>query len=736
MEEGLNYLQTFNPVESKAELLEKTLTGRKKLVDLLEQLAIESATSGNKFQKLIIGPRGSGKTHLLRVLYNRVSGRDDLKDKLKIAYLCEDEYGIASFLDFILRIFKAFIKWSPEDSCYLVEEINKLKKVPAADQEKGVVNILLKHIEGTTLLIIVENIGNIFAGIGVDEQRKFRDLVQQYPIFTIMASNQALFKDVQNEDRPFHNFFKITHLKKLTLTESIQFLKSIAEWEEKKDLLRFLNEPEGRGRINAIYDITGGNHRLLVTFYNFLKIDYKHDLSYSFIKTINDLIPYYQSFMNLLSPLPQKIVQYLCQTRKPSNVKEIAENCFSAPNTISKQMSNLVKLKYVDATPSGKETFYELSEPLLRICFEVKENRGGPVKLFIDFLGNLYSVQEIKKKYMQYHILSKISPGGKAVDFFQEYLYYKETLKLYFQDKLEQFKIDEFEKTDKDLQVRTYIEELEKAGEFPEILEFTSVLQQKDRYLLIKEAKDSYEKAINLDKKNVLAGLGLAMILAKEGNFKEAEIYVKRILSENPEDANILNTIGEIYRESNGFEKAIPYYETAMRKDPKFHHPYFNIVSCRIGENKVEEALSTLNQALKLVKDINLTDIIIENFDENLTTLFIHGSKNNISRYLHEAFSLIKKYNYKEQFFKAMPQAIFRILIQHEEIEMNRFAWIESILNEMFYDHQEMVVALKFLNIGIRHLKKNEKNALLQFTKEERNTFKKFVLDEIKKGEK
>ncbi|MFC2155020.1 hypothetical protein ACFLRB_00820 [Acidobacteriota bacterium] len=499
MQEGLNYLQTFNPVDSKAELLEKTLTGRKDLVDLLEQLVVESTTSGNKFQRLMIGPRGSGKTHLLRVLYNRLSGKDDLKDKLKIAYLCEDEYGIASFLDFIIRIFKAFIKWYPEDSGYLDEEIDRLKKVPPADREKGAVNILLKHIEGTTLLIIVENIGNIFEGIRVPGQQKLRDLVQQYPRFSIMASNQALFKDVQNEDRSFHNFFKITHLKKLTLVESILFLKSIAEWEEKKDLLQFLNEPEGRGRINAIYDITGGNHRLLVTFYNFLKIDYKNDLSYSFIKTINDLIPYYQSFMNLLSPLPQKIVQYLCQIRQPSIVKEIAENCFSTPSTISKQMSNLVKLKYVDATPSGKETFYELSEPLLRICFEVKENRGGPVKLFIDFLGNLYSVQEIKKKYMQYHILSKMSPGEKATDFSYECLYYKETLKLYFQDKLELFKMDEFEKTDKEHQVRTYIEELEKTGAFPEILEFTSVLQQKNRYLLIKEAA-AYGKTGDLDK--------------------------------------------------------------------------------------------------------------------------------------------------------------------------------------------------------------------------------------------
>jgi Cdc6-like AAA superfamily ATPase len=150
MGEGLNYLQTFNPVESKPDLLEHTLVGRKDLVDRLEELVVESATGGNKVQRLTIGPRGSGKTHLLKVLQNRVSMREDLADKLEIAYLCEDEYGVATFLDWLIRIFRSFIRWNPEKADYLKEEIEKLKKVPPADQEKIATKILLNYIEGKT----------------------------------------------------------------------------------------------------------------------------------------------------------------------------------------------------------------------------------------------------------------------------------------------------------------------------------------------------------------------------------------------------------------------------------------------------------------------------------------------------------------------------------------------------------------------------------------------------------
>ncbi len=952
MNEGTNYLQTFNPAGSKPELLERTLIGRKDLVDRLEELVIESARSGNKLQRLIIGPRGSGKTHVLKVLHNRMLRRDELKNKLDIAYLCEEEYGVATFLDWIIRILKSFIRWYPKKANYLEGEIGKLKKVPPDDQERIAARILLNYIKGKTLLIIVENIGNIFdkiKGFGKKGQQKFRDSIQQHPYFTIMASNQALFVDIQKEDMPFHNFFKIIHLKKLSLIEAILFLKSISEKDENLDLINFLDTPEGGGRIKAIYHFIGGNHRLLVTFYHFLKADFINKLSKSFMKTINDLIPYYQSMMDILSSQQQKIVQYLSQSRKPCNVKNIAENCFSTQSTISKQMTNLVRLKYVDAIPSGRETFYELSEPLLRICNEVKENRGSPIKLFVDFLGNLYSVEEIKRKYMYYHILTKVSEEKTSSGFWEEQLYYKEALKQYFPDIVKLHELDKFEKAEKDYQIKTFIEELEQVKAYPEILKFTSKIKQKDRYLLLKEssaygkigdvkkeietaklllkkdekdidtllllaealyqnekfaesdkylrkvlkidtnnidalnglgrnllfqdkyeegeryfvkllsiepnnkyaiemlgvavgnqddyqqayeyfkkliklqpdyskgwrllglaqenlgeieeakasylkaieldeknsnaieflgillgekgeyqqaynyfkkliklqpdysegwrllglaqknlgeieeAKASYLKAIELDEKNLGAITSMGVLLIKEHNFEKAKFYFDKVLKEKLGDSHILRLIGELYRVINQFKNAIPFYQQAIEADLKDYWSYLDIVSCQLGLNKIEDALSELKHALKIAAEVKLTNQLIQTFEENLTTLFIYASQENISAYLTEALTLIEKYGYTDQFYKSIPETIFDILKEHDKIKIERFEFIEGYLNNKFKEDESMIIPLKFLNIGIRHLKKKEKNALLQFTKEERAIFKKFVSDKIKK---
>lgn len=550
MTRGVNFLQTFSPADSNPELLEHTLIGRKDLADRLEELVIESITSGNKHQRLIIGPRGTGKTHTLKVLQNRLINKENLKSKFEIAYLCEEEYGVATFLDWIIRILKSFIRWEPEKAGYLNEEIEKVKQYPSGEQEKAAVRILLNHIKDKTLLIIVENMGNIFdnnKGFGKIGQQKFRDLIQQFPLFTIIASNQALFEDINKEDMPFYNFFKITHLRKLTLEEAISFLKSIAEWEKEKQILKsnflkFLDTPEGEGKIKAIFDLIGGNHRLLVTFYQFLKTDYINKLSEIFLKTMNDLIPFYQGMMDLLSSQQQKIIQYMCGERKPVNVKMIAENCFSTHNTISKQMFKLVRLKYVEFHPSGKETYYELAEPLLRIYNEIKDNRGGPIKLFIDFLGNLYTAQELKKKYMEYNIFAKNKGDKIAVYCYYDQFYLKEALKKYHPDEFEKCKIADFEKFEKDDKIVLYINELEKSNAYEEIIDFTSKFDKKNKYLHIKEAI-AFERIGNIemtiktakqllkkDKNDIDALLLIADALQSKEKLGQSERYYKKIL--------------------------------------------------------------------------------------------------------------------------------------------------------------------------------------------------------------
>ncbi|MCX6225967.1 MAG: hypothetical protein NTV01_14645 [Bacteroidia bacterium] len=421
----------FNSTCEKPTVLENLLVGRTEVVDLIQQSILVSLSSNVRTHHLIIGPRGSGKTHLLRVLYNRIATNDQITSETMIAYMAEDEFGIDSFLSFLIRIMNSFQKWGSDKSTidFWEKEIQAIKVLPPLSRDVYAVKVLREQLINKKLIIIVENLNEIFKGIKKVGQSKLRDFIQQYQNTIIIASCQALFFDIQNEDMPFYNFFHITHLKKLNASESGFLLKKLAENEKQNDIINFLDTTQGRGKIKSIHHLTEGNHRLVVLFYDFIKADFKNDLSVSFINVLDKLKPYYESFLRSLPPQQQKIVHFLALQRIPQKGSVISRQCLLTANITSKHMSDLQRIGFVSTYKKGRDNLYELSEPILRFCIELNENRDGIIGLFAQLISALYSEKELINKYLQYKHLAVFQEENTKCKYQAEYPYYEVALK-------------------------------------------------------------------------------------------------------------------------------------------------------------------------------------------------------------------------------------------------------------------------------------------------------------------
>src|SRR5256885_13977863 len=95
---------SFNPTTMRPELLEGVFVQRENLAARLTALFSESANSESKHHVLLVGPRGIGKSHLVALVYHRLLQDDSLRNTLCLAYLREDEWGITSLLDLLIRI--------------------------------------------------------------------------------------------------------------------------------------------------------------------------------------------------------------------------------------------------------------------------------------------------------------------------------------------------------------------------------------------------------------------------------------------------------------------------------------------------------------------------------------------------------------------------------------------------------------------------------------------------------
>jgi tetratricopeptide (TPR) repeat protein len=253
----------------------------------------------------------------------------------------------------------------------------------------------------------------------------------------------------------------------------------------------------------------------------------------------------------------------------------------------------------------------------------------------------------------------------------------------------------------------------------------------------INDAVLSLFKALKLDKDDIRLKVAVTLIFSEKESVEKARGALQKILTDNPDDTVILETIAGIYQISDYFDEAIPLCEKLIQLKPGNALFHFQIVACFTGLNNILPALSHLEKALKLFDTgKKFDDSYLQVFwAMNHAKIFMRGATDNISMYLRQSLSLVEKFNYKNEFLESIPIAIFGLLKEHESMEVSRLEGIENILTEIFQDEKDMIVPLKFLNIGIRHLKRKEKNVLLQFTKEERETFKKFVLDKLNPAE-
>ena len=618
---GTRSLQSFSPAWADPEILEKTLVGRKALVDRLEELAIDGAGGPSKHQRLIVGVRGSGKTHVLRALRNRLWRNEELKKRLLIIYLLEDELGVASFLDFVVRSLRAIVRWYPEQE-QLARDLDALYDLPLDVQEHRAVELLLAGVGDKDALILMENLGITFdksKGFGRQGQQALRDLIQKHPQFMIFASSQALVEGTRDPDEPFYGFFKVIHLRRLTVGEALQFLETMASATGEEDVVRFLNTPKGRARMRAIYKFTGGNHRLLVTFHDFLTSDSLARLSELFIQALDPLKPYYQEQMRGLSAQQQKIVQYLAMEREPRTVKDIARGCLAAPNTISSQLKDLLEKNFVSRVEQqGRESPYEVTEALFRICYEADlEQEGAPVRLFVDFLANLYTAQEFQLRWRGLDLLAAKLGNQGAVPFADEAQFYASALAHRYPELAAKAESPPEFTVEPKHELQGLFQQMEQAGAYREILDLSRHLgEEKDAFVLHAEAsayahlgdaekaQTTALQALEWDAQDVEAHLVLADVLSRKAETLDTGLeHARRACELAPDEPQPMARVAECLVEAEELADALAYLETLTQKHPDYADGWTLKGRVLRGLERKEEAQAAYQRALNLDPD-------------------------------------------------------------------------------------------------------------------------------------
>ncbi len=655
-------ISAFTPSLMSPQELETILVQRQDLAQELLEKILLSATTPAKHYALLIGMRGMGKTHLVALIYYRLLAEftktPTLQDQLVIAWLREEEWGVDSWLDLVSRILRALAVEEPQ-SKLLLEELRRISIEDSIDRAAANATRLLKEAIGDrTLLLIMENLDDLFKGLGEAGQQQFRSFLQAEQCCTILATTPALFTAVQSRTKPFFGFFHPIHLDRLTVPEAIEMLGKIATLGGQEDLASFLQTPLGRARVRAVHHLAGGNPRVYMLFSQFITRDALDNLVEAFMKMLDDLTPYYQARMKELSNQQRKIVELLVDRRHPVMVKEIAADCFIDAGTAASQLRELRKLGYVEAEQNGRESFYELREVLMRLCLEVKKQRGQWVEIFVEFLKIWYPLSErkhqlelmrgtsqyIKDEHLERALLSDEDPCFissqrdlqralkqqqqlLATETLEELFHSKRLTEENYQKLVELVQMDRYSEAQKLLS-----ESVSQEDRSVEKSELTFSLQFLEGVELLEagknlEALESLDATLVENESNSDAWICRGISLSRLGRYEEAITNFDRAISINPGDHRIWNDRGIFLRNLGRYEEAIVSYDQAISIKPDKDEAWHNKGFAYFKWGKYVESIDCYNQAISIDADLydswhdkGVVQFVMGNYEDTLNS--------------------------------------------------------------------------------------------------------------------
>lgn len=387
-------LLKFTPSAQDPAILEAITVQREPLVATLVEHARN--VRGGRRHRLLVGPRGIGKTHVLSLVASRVADGGERADAPVIAWLVEDPWAIRTYDKFLAAIGASIAKAT--DDAELAARATALRSTAGKGDPSDGEQLLREAIGSRRLLLLVENLDAVFARIGADGQARFRAFAEDWAQLLIFATATQLFSGVRLHASPFYGFFAITHLDELSLDSATDLLRRIAELRRDARVLDFLGTETAARRLAAVEALAGGHPRVWLLLAGCTSVPAIEELVPLFLEALDDLTPYYQDRMRELGEQQQELVVLLAEAGGALSNRTLSERSGIAQNQVATILKQLADRGYVRRAelPEGlgagdrRMSWWELREPLMRLCLDVKQSRGEPLRIVVEFLRAWY----------------------------------------------------------------------------------------------------------------------------------------------------------------------------------------------------------------------------------------------------------------------------------------------------------------------------------------------------------
>ena len=383
----------YNPAFLESTQLVENFVVRQTDLSLIVRTVQENTSASNQ-HLLVVGPRGSGKTTLVRRVAAEIERDDALSNAWYPLVFAEESYNALSAADFWLESLFHLAEQTGKQQW--MESYHELRREPDEKRlAQRALGQLLDYADriGKRILLIVENLDMLLSEFSnEDEAWGLRRTLMNEPRLMLLATATARFEQIDHPAKAMFEMFRIHDLKPLNDEECNAIWALVT------------GDPLPGMQIRPVRILTGGNVRLIALIARFGAKRSFRELLEDLVDLIDEHTDYFKSHLDSMAPTERKVYLALAELWDPSTAKEIAEVARLDVNTTSALLKRLASRGKVLVEEEGKrKRWYSISEGIYNIYYLMRR-RGGPsarVKAAVRFMVSLYKAVSAAKLVLE-----------------------------------------------------------------------------------------------------------------------------------------------------------------------------------------------------------------------------------------------------------------------------------------------------------------------------------------------
>ena len=618
----------YNPALLPPDVLLGEYTARLPMLETLLGIVRGNKPGHPPQHCLLIGARGMGKTTTLWAMAHRISRDAELSRQWQPVVFDEESRRVGDLADFWLeaiRHWEAATKDATDRAGKLLTE-----NPPNIEDRAQRIFLDLVKQRGKRAILLIDNLNDLFASIRDPEPlHRLRAFLMQDSSVMLIGGATSYFEQVTDVDQPFFDFFRYFELKPLAPEEMRECLLNLAKTRGDPKVEEAIKERSGR--IQALHLFTGGNPRLIKTFYRLLHDGLHTDIRADLEKLLDDFTPYFKAIVDALPFQQQRIFDSIALAWDPVEVASIATATRLPSNQVSAQIRALIKAGLIrEAAGNPKRKTYLLTDRFSNIHYLMRHGRAARNRLdwFVAMVRLLFPDQQASEVLARLaHDSAECGPLGMqdardvlhcaltrsiSADSRRHLLH--STLRESWDGKAlaslsDWFDIERAKQDLPEMEIIAFCQHMpatlrkelqyqpESAGWWHSLTEF---LRERAAWNL---AESAYRKSIELDPKNASPWHNLGNLLSDHLNRPaEAESAYRKAIELDPKFGFPWYGLGNLLQyHLNRLAEAESAYRKAIEIDPKFASPWHNLGNLlQYHLNRPAEAESAYRKAIEI----------------------------------------------------------------------------------------------------------------------------------------